>query len=325
MRARYYSPELRRFINADIIAGEISNAITLNRYAYANGNPVSNVDPFGLESFFGNIWSNIQNGVNAAKDWAVTQYNKTKNWIIEQFNTIKDWLIDQYNGVKNWAQETFKEIENTLLQKESIINDKIFESVLNRIENCDDPTVLLDYYLYFSRMESALKNYEHNREIDITDNYVYNQNNEKVALFVLGNQSMKDNGCEAIAVYNAMLLLDRTSSLAAVACVIEASGSITGGNLIDGYFGSNPYSLPKVFDALNLRYEEVSLSDLNTNGVYVISFWNSKDFDSMIHTVAVQKNDEGFTWYNASKNIQDLSQFNMEYIIGYRVYAAGRK
>ena len=48
MRARYYSPELRRFINADIIAGEITNAITLNRYAYANGNPVSNTDPFGL-------------------------------------------------------------------------------------------------------------------------------------------------------------------------------------------------------------------------------------------------------------------------------------
>ena len=35
MRARYYSPDLRRFINADVIAGEISNAITLNRYAYA--------------------------------------------------------------------------------------------------------------------------------------------------------------------------------------------------------------------------------------------------------------------------------------------------
>jgi len=50
MRARYYSPELRRFINADIIAGEISNAVTLNRYAYANGNPVSNIDPFGLSA-----------------------------------------------------------------------------------------------------------------------------------------------------------------------------------------------------------------------------------------------------------------------------------
>ena len=48
MRARYYSPDMRRFINADIISGEISNAVTLNRYAYANGNPVSNTDPFGL-------------------------------------------------------------------------------------------------------------------------------------------------------------------------------------------------------------------------------------------------------------------------------------
>ena len=50
MRARYYSPTLKRFINADVIAGSITNAITLNRYAYANGNPVSNVDPFGLSA-----------------------------------------------------------------------------------------------------------------------------------------------------------------------------------------------------------------------------------------------------------------------------------
>ncbi len=50
MRARYYSPDMRRFINADIIAGSISNAVTLNRFAYANGNPVSNIDPFGLRA-----------------------------------------------------------------------------------------------------------------------------------------------------------------------------------------------------------------------------------------------------------------------------------
>ena len=59
MRARYYSPELRRFINADIIPGEISNAITLNRYAYANGNPVSNIDPFGLSAERGNTTPQI--------------------------------------------------------------------------------------------------------------------------------------------------------------------------------------------------------------------------------------------------------------------------
>ena len=35
MRARYYHPKIKRFINADIVAGNISNAIILNRFAYA--------------------------------------------------------------------------------------------------------------------------------------------------------------------------------------------------------------------------------------------------------------------------------------------------
>ena len=48
MRARYYSPDMRRFINADIVAGKISNAITLNRFAYANSNPAMYIDPSGL-------------------------------------------------------------------------------------------------------------------------------------------------------------------------------------------------------------------------------------------------------------------------------------
>ena len=50
IRDRYYSPELKRFINADIIVGDLSNSQTLNRYAYANGNPISNIDPFGLSA-----------------------------------------------------------------------------------------------------------------------------------------------------------------------------------------------------------------------------------------------------------------------------------
>ena len=77
MRARYYSPELRRFINADILMGDINNSSTLNRYAYANGNPISNIDPFGLAADEGrggnsNLWNSL---LNFGKDFVTMSGN----------------------------------------------------------------------------------------------------------------------------------------------------------------------------------------------------------------------------------------------------------
>ena len=69
MRARYYSPEMRRFVNADILAGTITNAITLNRYVYANGNPAMFIDPLGLKGKFGNwLQENIFNPILGVAD-----------------------------------------------------------------------------------------------------------------------------------------------------------------------------------------------------------------------------------------------------------------
>ena len=75
MRARYYSPSLKRFMNADIILGSIADPSTLNLYAYVNGNPISYVDPFGLSKEessngggYGEIISNLPNLV----DWGAS-------------------------------------------------------------------------------------------------------------------------------------------------------------------------------------------------------------------------------------------------------------
>ena len=47
MRARYYYPEVRRFINLDRTWGEIDEPQSLNLYTYVQGNPIMRVDPSG--------------------------------------------------------------------------------------------------------------------------------------------------------------------------------------------------------------------------------------------------------------------------------------
>ena len=48
MRQRYYNSEIKRFINQDILTGEVGDSQSMNKYAYVEGNPINLMDPFGL-------------------------------------------------------------------------------------------------------------------------------------------------------------------------------------------------------------------------------------------------------------------------------------
>jgi RHS repeat-associated protein len=54
--ARYYDPELARFISPDPIVPSPGDPQTLNRYSYARNNPVKYIDPSGMS-----FWSAIAN------------------------------------------------------------------------------------------------------------------------------------------------------------------------------------------------------------------------------------------------------------------------
>jgi RHS repeat-associated protein len=47
LRARYYNPNIMRFMTKDLKAGFLINPQTLNSYVYCNNNPVNLIDPMG--------------------------------------------------------------------------------------------------------------------------------------------------------------------------------------------------------------------------------------------------------------------------------------
>ncbi|MBQ9984391.1 MAG: RHS repeat-associated core domain-containing protein, partial [Lachnospiraceae bacterium] len=51
MRARYYNVDIKRFINQDVLIGTLERISSLNRFSYVEGNPISFLDPFGLDKW----------------------------------------------------------------------------------------------------------------------------------------------------------------------------------------------------------------------------------------------------------------------------------
>ncbi len=74
MRARYYSPYLCRFLNPD----PTGFAAGLNFYAYANGNPVSYLDPFGLAAWYDSWGAWVGQQISTAQ----TFYNNHLPWAV---------------------------------------------------------------------------------------------------------------------------------------------------------------------------------------------------------------------------------------------------
>ena len=101
MRARYYNLDIKRFINQDVIQGSLDNAITLNRFAYANGNPISYLDPFGLYVANNGVPEDLYERLETEKYQRLKEEKAERQKEIKRLNRELEW--NQFWGGINIA------------------------------------------------------------------------------------------------------------------------------------------------------------------------------------------------------------------------------
>lgn len=98
MRARYYSPFLMRFLNAD--PSGFSGGP--NWFAYADGNPISMSDPFGLcAESGGGTWQNIKDGIGDFIVDTLNGWGEQDRQIAAGAAKYDDWYSQQSSFVQN--------------------------------------------------------------------------------------------------------------------------------------------------------------------------------------------------------------------------------
>jgi RHS repeat-associated protein len=108
MRARYYHTELKRFLNRDVIRGNVTEGQTFNRYTYVNGDPVSYVDPLGLSAMSGC-------DIGGTSELPKRIYDENGNPLPFGFSNVK-----QYNDFVKSLKEELPEGTQILFQGSSV-------------------------------------------------------------------------------------------------------------------------------------------------------------------------------------------------------------
>ena len=110
--------------------------------------------------------------------------------------------------------------------------------------------------------------------------------------------TMSFNGCEVIAVHNALVYLNNPKALKDIAFYMERF------RLLMGFFGCNVYMLGKAlqhFDAVCPR-----ISSIDDAEAFIITFWTKQPFLSSIHTVFCVKTQGGIQVYNRYNNVDTM-------------------
>ncbi|MBR5501873.1 MAG: hypothetical protein IKV55_02445, partial [Oscillospiraceae bacterium] len=155
--------------------------------------------------------------------------------------------------------------EQQLLDNEHLNNEDRFLSGLSSIASEQIPTL--------AKLLNSIVNYWENKQNDYTGGFITDQSKFQGSDLRYGYEKMSRAGCEIISVYNLLLDLEKSPSLADVALWFQ----LTGGQMFGGFLGNNPYYIDRVlshYDIPNTRYysAEQLQQDAHPGDKIVISY-----------------------------------------------------
>lgn len=116
----------------------------------------------------------------------------------------------------------------------------------------------------------------------------------KVSELKYGLFSVSFNGCEVIAVYNALEYLGRPSDIREVLYFMKRYC------IFFGLFGGNIYCLDKVLSHFGVKSEKTKSADGCEK--FIVSSWTGRHFLSTVHTVFCVRTADGIRVYNRYNN-----------------------
>lgn len=132
---------------------------------------------------------------------------------------------------------------------------------------------------------------------------------------------MSFNGCEIIAVHNALELAGYETDIDRLINLFKRKHLM----VLCGLFGSNIFRIHKILEALHISCQKVKLSETVDDGIYIVSFWNRRPPFHGIHTVVTRVSNgipETYNLYSKAGylKIAPLKYAGKRFITGYKLF-----
>ena len=120
-----------------------------------------------------------------------------------------------------------------------------------------------------------------------------------------GRYPVSHNGCEPIAVYNALRHLGKPEKFEDVLYEFTTHMTMIG----SGYLGTNPCMIGEILDYYGIEHISPRWDYMTEPGLYIVSYWNSEKVSDRVHTVAVVYDGEKYMAHNYAYD-EDKNGYN---------------